>query len=231
MLWREGQGEWELKQKRLNSFSPGREHRAGHLKPAVKGAVGQVEVSGGLCCESGCCDPLAGVAGVYGSSAFSIGSTSRMQTQKNWQEECAGGKAKKSHPPRSCAPWAKCQNCPGGSGSPSSSALLHEIDSHLATACIPLVRAVRSCVLSYGRGEDWRGERQFMRGGRLRLAPSCGRYWNRTVKVTTYLPKYVTGTRLAKGTHIAAEDLEPLCKFTRGYGKANMLEPSKSCAG
>lgn len=40
-------------------------------------------------------------------------------------------------------PGAACRgpsvrNCPGGSGSPSSFALLHEIGSHLATALIPL---------------------------------------------------------------------------------------------
>lgn len=47
------------------------------------------------------------------------------------------------------------RNCPGGSGSPSSTALLHEIGSHLATARIPLptAAAAPSRVLSYGQGE------------------------------------------------------------------------------
>lgn len=130
-------------------------------KPAVEGAVGQAEVSGGSRCESGRCDPPAGVAGVCGTSAFSTGDTSRMQTRKNWQEGCAGGKAKKSHPPQEL----HVRNCPGGSGSPSSAALLHEIGSHLATAPIPLPTAAPSRVLSYGQGEGQRGGRQPLMGG------------------------------------------------------------------
>lgn len=92
-------------------------------------------------CELGHCGPPAGVAGAGGSSAFSVGSTSRMQMRRNWQEGCAGGKAKKSYPPRAACCGPSDRNCPGGSGSPSSSALLHEIGSHLATSRIPLPAA------------------------------------------------------------------------------------------
>lgn len=63
-------------------------------------------------------------------------------------------------------------------------------------------------------------------GGASRLR-SCGGDRNRTAKVTLELPAHVTETRLAKGARTAA-DLEPLCKFTRGYGKANMEEPRES---
>lgn len=59
---------------------------------------------------------------------------------------------------------------------------------------------------------------------------SWGRYWNGAVKVTPWLPESVTGTGLAQGMR-TAPDLEPLCKFTRGYGKVNTGEPSKGCGG
>ncbi|XP_063014166.1 uncharacterized protein LOC134419135 [Melospiza melodia melodia] len=66
--------------------------------------------------------------------------------------------------------------------------------------------------------------------GRAAHGQRRGPGMERDSKVTPELPAHVAETRLAKGAHTAA-DLEPLCKFTRGYGKTNTEEPGESGGG
>lgn len=76
---------------------------------------------------------------------------------------CAGGKAKRPHPPGAARRGPSVRHSPGGSGSPSRSALLHEIGSHLATARIPFTAAAGSVsspmarVRVGGRGAAFKG--------------------------------------------------------------------------
>jgi len=204
---RRGQG---LKQKRLNSSG---KQGAGRPKPAAEGAAGQAEVSGGLRRESGGCDPPAGVAGVDGSG-------SGMQMRKNWQGGCAGGKAKKSHPPRSCAPWAKRRELSRRVGQPQQLCVAACDRQSLGNTLHRARGGSPRPLLGPGRGSAGR-----------EAAPGRGRYRHRTGKVTAPLPQHAAATRPAKGTRTAAADLEPLCKFTRGCGKTNTEEPSESCSG
>lgn len=171
---------------------PGRDQHTGHLKAAAESAVGEAEVSEGLCCELGHCDPPAGVAGVGGSSAFSIGSASRMQMRRNWQEGCAGDKAKKSYPPRAACWGPSDRTVPEGQAAPAAP----HCSMRLA---VPWQHP--EAVPGAGAAGGLKG----------------------TAKVTLELPAHGTETGLAKGAGTAA-DLEPLCKFTRGYGKANTEE-------
>lgn len=99
---------------------PGRAHHRGLLKAAAEGAAGEAEVLEGLRCELGHCDPPAGVAGAGGSSAFSIGSASRMQMGRNWQQRRAGGKAKKYIRPELRAGGQVTGTVPEGQAAPAA---------------------------------------------------------------------------------------------------------------
>ena len=94
-----------------------------------------------------------------GAAPFLLGAPAECKCGKIGRKGVLGAKPRNHIRPGAVRRGPSVRNCPGGSGSPSSSALLHEIGSHLATARILLTTAARSRVLSYGQGEGRGGER------------------------------------------------------------------------
>lgn len=173
---------------------PGRDHRTGLLKAAAEGAVGEAEfwkvraVNGATVTHHQVWLALLEQRLFYRERQQNA-NTQKLAGRTSW------GKAKKSYPP-GAACWAPSdRNCPGGSGSPGSSALLHDGGCPLA----PPVPAPAG-----------------LRRGHRNGAAKGTRAWHRK--------------KAGQGS-TTAPDLEPLCKFTRGYGKTNMEEPRESGGG
>lgn len=76
-----------------------------------------------------------------GAGPFLLRAPAECKCGKIGRKGVLGAKPRNHIRPGAACRGPSVRNCPGGSGSPSSFALLHEIGSHLATALIPLTTA------------------------------------------------------------------------------------------
>lgn len=152
-----------------------------------------------------------------------------MQMRRNWQEGSAGGKAKKSYPPRAAC-WGpsdklsrrvrqpqQLRTAPGDWQSLGSTPHPHAASrSPRIPHPAPLIPHPAPLIPHPASRIPLRGPGGARDGSGLKGHPgaSCTRHRNTA----------------GKGTRTAA-DLEPLCKFTRGYGKTNTEEPGESGGG